>query len=281
MRDDADREADRQWWERTWTEREDAMWAAFGPSHPPGSPQGSVWSFDRKRVPLPGACAYVFPPNADDATAGRERRDHWLYATHGMAQWLTPAALAAARAREDAASGLGFEFALVLDDATPWAHGLLHHLVQIDCEKVAAGERRFERGDRIAFYFTSLRKGDTLWTIGGFDGPDGDQVGTTRSLMFWPYLSPYATFTTETGTFELRVATFITGEELALAQETSSCHLLLMLEWAGVGQRSRPERRSLTEFDGWERRWADISQMPLDEAKAALRAIARRRKEQS
>jgi hypothetical protein len=232
----------------------------------------------RDEVPLPAACCYTFRPSEGDRDAGRERRPFWLYLTHGLTQWPSREARRAARDSGNKCSGAGVEFGLMTDEPAPWAVSLLCRVRAFEHESRAHGRRPFERGDRIPFEFESLEPGKERWAIGGADGPSADAVGSARSLVFWPYLSPYATFTTESGTFEIRIATTISGPELALAQETSSCHALLLLDWAGVGQVSRPRRPSVTELPGWEKRWDEISVMPFEDAKQALRQIARRGK---
>jgi hypothetical protein len=269
-----DSDLDRAWWERTWIEREDAMWQAFGPSYPPGAREGDVLSFPSSEVPLPSACCYVFPPNRGHRQADRESREYWLYATHGLTQWPNRKVMNAARTANSTASGGGVEFGIISDDESPWAPGLLARIMKIEHSSRTTGARPFERGDRIPFYFESLEPGRTNWVIGGLDAPDSTPADRTRALIFWPYLSRYATFTTETGTFELRIVTMVTAAEWAMAQETSSCHVLLMLGWAGIGQHCRPGRPCITELPGWEEQWAVIGQMPFEETKAALRKIA-------
>src|SRR5690348_1360480 len=110
---------DRPWWEQTWAEREDAIWKAFGESQTAGEPAGYVTSIAFSDLPLPGACIYTFPPNEGDEAAGRERRPHWLYMTHGLAQWLTRAEANKARESGNRASGTGYEFGMMCDAPSP------------------------------------------------------------------------------------------------------------------------------------------------------------------
>jgi hypothetical protein len=262
---------DRVWWEPTWAEREDALWQAFGPSQPHGAPPGYVTSFDFKRVPFPGACAYTFPPNDGDPDAGRERRSTWLYTTHGLAQWLNPEDMRSARDRGATTSGTGVEFGLVFDAETPWAPGLLEWIMRYVHEK-----QMFSAGDRVPFWFESIDEGAVKYWVG--DGPGGDDptpADSTRALAFWRYLSPFGSFTTSTGNFEIRIATSITAREWELAKQTSSCHLLLMLNWAGVGQRSIPGRQCVTQCAGWEEAWRTIGTLPFEATKDRLRALWR------
>lgn len=261
-------DAERMWWEQSWTEREDAMWTAFGPSHPSGAGEGYVTSFAFGDVPLPGACAYTFRPDAGHPVGTRERRDGWLYVTHGLAQWTTRSDMRAAREAGNRKSGSGYEFAMIFDGAQTWVAHLLQKLMtyaHMTCPISA--------GDRFPFEFMRLDPDDTLFGLGGPDPNDPPPADATRALVFWRYLSPYGTFTTSTGSFELRVATTITGPEWELAKETSSCHLLLLLNWAGIGQRSVPSRSSVTDRPGWQEVWSRLRTLPFDDAKAELRAL--------
>jgi len=260
---------DREWWEMTWLEQEKALWQAFGPSRPHGSPDGYVTSFDFKRTLLPGACAYTFPPNEGDADVGREKRPAWLYASHGLAQWLSAEDMRAARDRGVKTAGSGFELGLLLDEEAPWAPGLLERLVLY-----AHRVKTISSGDRFPFWFERIEGGAVRYSMGDGSGEvNPAPADLTRALVFWRYLSPFGTFTTSTGTFEIRMATTITGPEWELAKKTSSCHLLLLLNWAGVGQRSIPGRQCVTQRAGWEDSWSEIRTIPFEMTKARLRAL--------
>jgi hypothetical protein len=268
---------ERRWWEDSWTEREDAMWEIYGPSHPVGAAEGYVTSYDWADVPLPGACCYTFPPRPVDAVRQVPAQAHWIYGTHGLAQWGTREEMALARQEGDRLSGPGYEFAIIVDQAAPWAPGLLRSLMAYDQKQRAAGGWGMRPGDRMPFQFEAIEEDDTRWMRGGASDDANAASDGTRSLMFWRYLCAFGTITTSTGSFELRVATTITGEELQLAKATSSCHLLLLLEWAGVGQRSVPGRACATQRPGWELAWADIAKLPFDETKRRLGELAKRR----
>ena len=262
-------EFDRIWWEQNWTEQEDAMWQAFGPSHPPDSVEGYVISFDFQQVPLPGACAYVFPPNPGGEFTWTERREQWLYATHGLAQFVYKEEWALARDRGASLSGAGYEFAMIVDQPADWIPGLLQWLMAY-----AHGTKPINRGDRFPFCLISRNPGDVNWIIGGSGEDDDACVDAIRALVFWPYLSRYGTFTASTGCWDMRVATAITAPEWELAKATSSCHLLLLLRWAGIGQRTVPGRASVTERPGWETIWSELETLSFVEAKARLAEVA-------
>jgi hypothetical protein len=268
-------EYDRTWWERMWNEREDAMWRAYGPSQPPGSPEGYVVSFDFRETKLPGSCAGVFPPNLGDEFKDIERRDYWLYAGNGLAQFLTRKELEAARTKGSRLSGCGYEFAIIVDEPASWAPGLLKWLMTY-----VRSVKAINRGDRFPFCFTSLEPNGVKWAIGGSGEDDDDDpcVDSTRALVFWPYLSRHAAFTTSSGSWEMRIATTVTGAEWELAKITSSCHLLLLLDWAGIGQRTVPGRSCVTEQPGWERVWSILKTLPFDDAKAGLSEIAKKKR---
>jgi hypothetical protein len=252
------------------------MWSVFGPSRPDGGADGYVTSFDFADVPRPSACAYTFPPRPGDDARGLDPRPAWFYVTHGLAQWLTRAEMTAARVAGNRASGSGHEFALITDRPAPWAVGLLRTLMAYDHERSSNGARGFHPGDRIAFRFTSIHDDDVRYALGGSaDDPD-PASDDTRSLVFWRYLASHGTFTTATGSFELRVATAVSGAELKLAQATSTCHLLLLLDAAGVGQRTRPGRPCVTRSAGWRAAWDPISTLPFEDAKARLQDLATR-----
>jgi hypothetical protein len=262
---------DREWWEAKWTEQEDALFSAFGPSHPVDSAEGYVTSFNFADVPLPGACVYTFRPNEGSAAGDRESRKQWLYMTHGLSQWPSASAMAEARSRGNRLAGGGVEYALVFDEASDWAPGLLRWVM-----KYVHGQRPINAGDRVPFQFESLEPGDVRWAIGVSDAGDPCAADDTQALVFWRYLSPFGSFTSPFGEFEMRVATTITAPEWELAKATSSCHLLLLLEWAGIGQRSVPGRPSVTERPGWEEEWTMLGTLPFAEAKNRLQKLWRR-----
>jgi hypothetical protein len=185
--------------------------------------------------------------------------------------------MAAARSAGNRLSGSGYEFAMIFDHAADWVPALMKSLMSYDQMRRSAGERGFNPGDRMPFQFESIDEGDVRWALGGDSEDDERAVDETRSLMFWRHLSAFGTFTTSTGDFELRIATTISAAELGLGKATSSCHLLLLLEWAGVGQRSLPGRACVTRHLGWKDAWAEIGELPFDETKRRLAELAKRR----
>jgi hypothetical protein len=261
---------DKEWWGEKWREREQALWQAFGPSHPSGSGEGYVTAFDFREVPLPGACAYTFRPNEGDAAVGRDRRESWMYVSHGLSQWQTRGEVKAARKAGNRATGAGYELGMIAERESPWVPGLLRSLMSY-AHKVAP----LNAGDRMPVAFHSIEPASIRWCTGQPEPGDPPPVDQTRSLVFWRYLSPFGSFTVSTGCFEIRIATAITGSEWELAQATTSCHLLLLLHWAGVGQRTVPGRASVTSRPGWEAAWAEIKDLSFDAARERLRAIWR------
>jgi len=191
--------------------------------------------------------------------------------THGLAQWLTRAEAIKARGGGNRASGTGYEFGMISDAPSPWVPSLLEWLM-VYVHK----EKPINAGDRFPFRFRSLEPGSEVWAIGTPEPGDPAPVDNAAALVFWRYLSPFGTFTTSRGSFELRVATTITSAEWKLAKDTSSCHLLLLLHWAGIGQRTLPGRRCDRSHEGSEQAWAESDNLGFEDVKARLRMIWQR-----
>jgi hypothetical protein len=262
------KDAERIWWEKTWKEREDVMWHAFGPSHPVDAPEGYVTSLDLMEMGHPGACVYTFRASPD-AHEFRERREYWMYATHGLSQYLTRDERDAARARGVGQSGSGYEFAMLFDEPVDWIGGLLSWMMSY-----SKGRSPLDVGHRVPFQFHSLELGNVQWAIGMPEPDDPPPVDVTRAILFWRYLSPFGAFTTSTGTFSIRVGTTISGPEWELAKSHTSTHLLLLLQWAGIGQRSIPGRSCVTTRDGWEKAWERIRMLTELQAGQELQRLA-------
>jgi len=225
-----------QWWERVFKEREDALDTFFGPSHPPGAPEGYVTSFhacgtEDHRVLIPGACAHVYPPCSNPSMLSRK---NWLYATVGLSQphdmdeepWDDET-----RGRQ--LSGHGLEFAILLPAPGYWAPDLLAVLMGY-----SAAQAPLYEGHRLAGGFHKTPKGNISWFL-GTPGPDlPPPCDDTRAFLFWPLIGARRWFTTSTGNFELLCATNITADEWDYAKKTSSAHLMLLLAHAGIGQQS-------------------------------------------
>jgi hypothetical protein len=79
-----------------------------------------------------------------------------------------------------------------------------------------------------------------------------------RGLYLWPSLLDRKMVESTTGRFFVMIATTVTNEEDALAQETSPPHLLLLLKRLGIGQASDPMRRSAGEHASFDAAWREI-----------------------
>ena len=237
-----------QWWERVWSEREDALDAAFGRSHPPGSAEGNVLAFagcgaGDFRMLIPGACAHVYPPVPDGGVGLIAPRADWLYATVGLSQprgpedepWDDPA-------RGPNLSGTGVEFALRVAEPCDWAPDLLRVLMGYH-----VGQTRLYPGHRIAGGFRALDTGVTSWFLGSPEPGLIEPADATRAWFLWPTLGAPRWFTTSTGNFELLGIVNITADEWAYARRTSGAHLQLLLCRAGVGQRCEVGRPSVLD----------------------------------
>jgi hypothetical protein len=257
-----------QWWERTWSEREDELRRAFGESHPPGSAEGYVITFswdDPERI-IPGACALVFPPYPGDRPQAGERRDDWLYVTHGLAQPAGPEEVAARLQAGESHSGYGWEFGLVVAEPAPWVPNLLYELLTYTREG-----KRLGPGHR---YRLVYRAEDGTLQPSRILTAERDQQpgGATAALIFWPFLLRQSHFVTSTGDFGILIGTLVTGEELELARKTTSSHLLLLLCNAGIAQRSDPLRGTVTHDLRWAREWERVAPLSYETVLEELNA---------
>lgn len=241
------------WFERTWSDREAAIWERYGASHPVGSPPGHVSAFpQRLRLDCPGACAHTFPP-AVAAEPTRVSRVTWTYAIHGLTQPRAP----------DEPALWQWEFAVETTSAASWAPLLLELLL---AEVIEGAE--FDVGHRVA-YFVHRRDGRLLPYLGTTDQHGGiEPCGPTRWLLLWPHLRPWGRIPCDTGTTGLLVATALTEDEFDLLDDVGRCghHLQLLLCERGVGQVTDVDRASvLAEPDG-KRAWDRIRRLPPEEA---------------
>ena len=236
--DEFEHDAYQRWWEQTWGERQEEVERVYGPSHPPGSPEGYVTAFAWDDVSIPGGCCLVFPPRE---AAEPWHRD-WVYAGLGLTQPLGPEDVPGSR--EEAADRPGYdaEFGIVLAEPADWAPSLIRQLMWYVRAEMPIGA-----GDRMPFGAERTSDGTIDANIGDQAADGVPLVGEMRALLFWPYLAaPRSTFTTATGSFTLLIGTAITAGEWEFARRLSSEHLLLLLHRAGVGQRSDLHRRCLT-----------------------------------
>jgi hypothetical protein len=240
------------WFERTWTEREAAIWDRYGPSHPDGSQEGHVLALpEALRLACPGACVYVFPPTF--AVAARVARSTWTYATHGLTQPRS----------QDEPGIAGWELAVETTSAKPWAPQLL----QLLAAQVIDGEG-FDVGHRVAF-FLHERDGRPLPYLGE-PGQHGGvaPAGRARWLLLWPHLRPWGRIPCDTGTTGLLAATAITQDEFELLDDVDRCghHLQLLLCERGVRQLTDVERASVLDDPEGRRAWERIRALSPEDA---------------
>ncbi len=242
-----------QWWDESWREREELLRRVFGETEPPGTVVAYSW--ERVDMIIPGACCLSFPP-------GGSERPHWLYLTLGLSQPLTPT-------KDDRGpSAYGWEFGFLAREASDWAPEALYEILsywmetknRIDvAHRVPMAFYREGHESRLAPYLRDLEPADQFHPF-----------GEIRALVFWPYLHFPGQFQTSTGHFGILIGTAITADELALAQQSSSAHLLLLLSRAGIGQISDLQRRSVTAASNFQDQWQAIKGLSENEARAIL-----------
>lgn len=271
---------DRRWWERTFEERQDATAAAFGPTHPPGTPVGTVvaydlsWAADYPDLVSPGACCQVFRPDPSEAVATAPQAD-WLYLTSGLSQpsergepWRGVGVVRTDLG--DRLSGYGAEFGLLLPDPHPWAAGFLRWLMAyVTTEAVVAS------GHRVPFGFYD-HGGERTYFVGRADELSVAALDGTTATVFGPLLTGPASIVTSTGGFDLLIGTTITADEYAFARQTSTEHLLLLLATAGVGQRSVFGRSSVLADERWSAEADRVGRLNPAEVAAELNGRRRR-----
>jgi hypothetical protein len=251
-------------WERTWSERAEAIKLAFGDTWP----SETVFPFSWKdRIRCPGACALALPPIVESRDPIRHRRDDWLYLAMGLSQPLDKKQVDVERAAGKSYSALGVEFAFIVTDRCEWATHALYWLMtyQTDGENI-------NWGDRFPFGFHRDSNDQLTVHMGNPDKISVAPVGEIRALLFWPYLFPDSTLFTSTGKFRIMVATGITAREWQLAKETTTIHVLLLLCRAGIAQRTIPDRKCLLSEPRWQEEWSLIKQMSPQDCEAEVEA---------
>ena len=240
-------------------ERRAALEAAFGPSHPPDSPEGVALSFQWDDVTIPGGCCLVFRP-----ASGRQ---DWLYVSLGLS--LPPDGRRPNAARPEAVpSPYGVEIGMLVREPADWVAPVIRQVMWY-----VRARRPVGAGDRMPFGFERRADGTLLASIGEVSGAENPVFGNTRALVFWPFPEGPSNFTADGGTFDLLVATSITGAEWEMARHRSSEHLLLLLRLAGVGQRTEPGRGSVTSDPRWADAFHRVHRMTRDEAARELGEI--------
>lgn len=242
---DEDDAYDQAWWEASFAERQAAIESVYGRSHPPGSPQGYVTSFTWEGVLIPGGCCLTCPPTTDDMPPADAHAD-WAYATLGLTQPLTAKEAEALRDADPRTTGYGSEFAMCLVEPAEWPARVLRQLMWY-----VRAHAPINAGDRMPFGAERTPEGTVDANIGDQEAEGVVLLGSMRALLFWPNLRNRSSFTTSTGTFDVLVATAISGAEWEFAQALSSEHLLLLLYRCGIGQRSDLTRDDVVTGHRW------------------------------
>jgi len=190
---------------------------------------------------------------------GPLRRSEWLYLSMGLSQPFSAAQDQERRANGEAHSGFGYEFAVLADRAAPWAAELLYEMITYFTEADASVAGW---GDRIAFG-VYMADGAQHLMIGSVE--NRQPTGDLRALLVWPYRRRQY-FLTSTGKTDVLVATGITAGEWALAKATTSQHLVLLLEQAGIGQKTDLSRSCLTRDPAAMAAWSNIKVLDAGEA---------------
>ena len=252
-----DEDAFRSWWERTFREREVVLHDRFGPTEPPGVVTAFSWS-DINLI-IPGACALCFPPEALG-------RPHWLCLSHGLTQPDEPQPPVPGQW-----SGYGCEFGIATREKSPWATEILYQLLTYwKSEGLPIGP-----GARVPLAFFGQDSPSTIQPrLGMIEGDEPTPpIGEMRALLFWQYRCQPKPLWTSTGYFDLVIATTITQEEWDFAKETSSAHLMLLLERAGIGQLSDLHRSSLTSDPRWQAELETVRSLAEEQALNLLNAM--------
>jgi hypothetical protein len=233
--------------------RHAAYLQAFGLSEPPGANEGTTIPFpDSLADAIPGGVVHAYPPDPERARAT------WLFVTAGASN---PPPGADGR-------WLGTEFAVETPEFADWAPGLLFQLAgygNIFRERdLGAGDRfpvcfgqpgRPRAPEAEPFLFELLPSG-----VGRVTG--------TAAVVLWPLAQlPERTLGGGDRLVVLQ-ATTITAGELALAEATSTAHLLHLLGRLGLGRASDPLRPCATKHARFAAEWERTARLPFAEVSA-------------
>jgi hypothetical protein len=230
-------ERKRQWWDRTFSERQRLLERTFGCSQPPGAPRGNVLPLQWDRMEIPGACCLVIPPTPTNESV-RFPHEDWMYLTLGLTQPVDPEHL---RVLREATSPTSYEseFALLTREAADWAPSLLQQVMWY-----VRARRPLNPGDRLPMRFERTSDGSGIEAIlGDTSEPDCRPVGPMRAILVWPMLADRRRLRTSIGGFRVMGLVTITQPEWDYARTVGAAPLQRLLMRAGFGARSEAERR--------------------------------------
>ncbi len=253
---------DPEWFLEAWKEREKALTEAYGESLPPGAEPGTVIGLPPELQAIdkvPGGSIYLFPPKPE------AKRPHWILATLGLSQPQKKEDVKDQDATNPPPSRLGFELAFAVTEPANWTVIGLFSLAQFALSPPAP----LKPGSRIPCFFThpegSPATPEHVVPVFGQPPPGSKIVENIVSLLVWPALDRDGPFVTGTGRFDLLVATGITMDEWDAAKQTSSMHVLWLLQRAGIGQSTDPFRPSVFADDRWRAEWEEIKALSGDQ----------------
>jgi hypothetical protein len=228
-------------WTVRWKERYEGIRAVLGETVNPGI----VHSFSWKDYILPGASALTY--RLADGT--------FLYMTMGLTQPLR---------RTD--RSYPWEFAVRAKEQSEWPIDLLYQLLsQWLWEK---GEMWF--GSHMPLKFFTGHDGN-IWPSLSARVQLPNVVGAIRGLHLWTD-SAALRFKACTGDFGLLTAVAVTGDEDALARESTPAHVMLLLRRMGFSQICDPYRQSVLNQPAASKEWERIRSMSHDAAFEALQS---------
>ena len=226
-------------WTVRWKERYEGIRAVLGETVDPGMSHSFSW----KDYIVPGASALTY--QLTDGT--------FLYMTMGLTQPLR---------RTDQC--YPWEFAVRAKERAEWPIDLLYQLLsQWLWEK---GDMGF--GSHMPLKFFTGRDG-SIWPSLSARISVPNVVGAIRGLHLWTD-SAGLRFRASSGDFELLTTVAVTGDEDALAKESTPAHLMLLLQRMGISQVCDPYRKSVLNLPAASKEWKRIRRMSHDAAFEAL-----------
>jgi hypothetical protein len=226
--------------------RHGAYLHAFGLSEPPGASEGATLPFPAAlEDAIPGGVVHAYPPDEERGRAS------WLFVTAGVS---TPPPGRTGR-------WLGTEFAVETPGFADWAPGLLFQLAGY---ANIFRERDLGAGDRFPVCFGQPGRGAEPFLFELL--PAGvDRVTATAAVVLWPLAALPERTLAGGDRLALLQATTITAGELALAEATSTAHLLLLLARLGLGRASDPLRPCATTHARFAAEWERAARLSYSE----------------